>query len=78
MQLVASLSADPGVASSIPTGSHTFMEIDHEIFFTVMLLLQLIQEVLLLKSKYVQEVLVYGLVKLPEEKVWLGELTIST
>ena len=30
--------ADPGVASSIPARSHTFMEIDHEIIFTVILL----------------------------------------
>ena len=27
----ASLTADPGVASSIPVRSHTFVEIDHEI-----------------------------------------------
>ena len=27
----ACLSADPGVASSIPVWSHTFVEIDHEI-----------------------------------------------
>ena len=33
----ASLIADPGVASSIPARSHTFVEIDHEIFSTVML-----------------------------------------
>ena len=32
----ASLTADPGVASS--TQSHTFMEIDHEIISTVILL----------------------------------------
>ena len=31
VQSVASLTADPGVASSIPARSHTFMEIDHEI-----------------------------------------------
>ena len=31
----ASLTADPGVASSIPTRSHTFVEIDHEIISTV-------------------------------------------
>ena len=31
----ASLTADPGVANSIPAGSHTFVEIDHEIIFTV-------------------------------------------
>ena len=27
----ASLTADPGVASSIPARDHTFVEIDHEI-----------------------------------------------
>ena len=34
----ASLTADPGVASSIPAQSHTFMEIDREIISTVILL----------------------------------------
>ena len=34
----ASLTADPGVASSIPAESHTFIEIDHEIISTVILL----------------------------------------
>ena len=34
----ASLIADPGVASLIPARSHTFMEIDHEIISTVILL----------------------------------------
>ena len=29
--------ADPGVASSIPAQSHTFVEIDHEIISTVIL-----------------------------------------
>ena len=33
-----SLTADPGVTSSIPARSHTFMEIDHEIISTVILL----------------------------------------
>ena len=33
----ASLTADPGVASSIPARSHTFVEIDHEIISTVIL-----------------------------------------
>ena len=33
-----SLTADPGVASSIPARSHTFLEIDHEIISTVILL----------------------------------------
>ena len=35
----ASLTADPGVASSILVWSHTFVEIDHEIISTVILLL---------------------------------------
>ena len=34
----ASLTAGPGVASSIPARSHTFVEIDHEIISTVILL----------------------------------------
>ena len=32
------LTADPGVASSIPARSHTFVEIDHEIISTVIFL----------------------------------------
>ena len=34
----ASLTADPGVASLIPARDHTFVEIDHEIISTVILL----------------------------------------
>ena len=34
----ASLTADPGVASSIPARINTFVEIDHEIISTVILL----------------------------------------
>ena len=34
----ACLTADPGVAGSIPAQSHTFVEIDHEIISTVILL----------------------------------------
>ena len=34
----AKLTADPGFASSIPARSHTFVEIDHEITSTVILL----------------------------------------
>ena len=33
-----SLTADPGVASLIPAGSHTFVEIDREIISMVILL----------------------------------------
>ena len=32
MQLVASPTADPGVASLIPARSHIFVEIDHKYF----------------------------------------------
>ena len=32
------MTADPGVASSIPVRSNTFVEIDHEIISTVILL----------------------------------------
>ena len=34
----ASLAADPGIASSIPARSHTFVQIGHEIISTVILL----------------------------------------
>ena len=34
----ACLTADPGVESSIPAHPHTFVEIDHEIISTVILL----------------------------------------
>ena len=34
----ACLTVDPGVASSIPIRSHTFVEIDHEMISTVILL----------------------------------------
>ena len=33
----ASLTADPGVANSIPARSHTFVKIDHEIISTILL-----------------------------------------
>ena len=75
----ASLTADPGVASSIPARSHTFVEIDHEIISTVILLLPLNHSwrvVVSYKRKYVREVLVNCLFKLAQEKVWLDELTV--
>ena len=46
-QLLASLIADLGVVSSIPAWPNTFLEIDHEIFFKVILLFLQIQEGLL-------------------------------
>ena len=73
------LTADPGVASSIPVWSHTFVEIDHEIISTVILLLPLIYSrrvVVSYKRKYVHELLVNRLFKPAQEKVWLGELTV--
>ena len=67
----ASLTADPGVASSIPDRSHTLVEIDHEIISTV-ILLPSAESI----EKTVHKVLVNCLFKLAQEKVWLGELTV--
>ena len=36
--MFTSLTADPGVAGSIPALPHTFVEIDHEIISTVIIL----------------------------------------
>ena len=41
------LAAEPGVTSSIPAWSHTFVEIDHEIVYMSFSSLPLIQEGLL-------------------------------
>ena len=46
-QLVARTTADPGVANSFQARSHTFVEIDHEIISTIILLFPLKQEELL-------------------------------
>ena len=75
----ACLTADPGVASSIPVRYHTFVEIDNEMIYTVILLLPLIHSrrvVVSYKRKYVHELLVNRLFKPAQEKVWLGELTV--
>ena len=75
----ASLTADPGVPSLIPIGSHTFLEIDHEIISMVILLLSaesFKKGCCHLQGKYVHEVLVNCLFKLAQEKVWLGELNV--
>ena len=75
----ACLTADPGVGSSIPIRSHTFLEIDHEMISTVILPLPLIHSrrvVVSYKRKYVHELLVNRLFKPAQEKVWLGELTV--
>ena len=47
--IIIYLTADPGVASSIPTRSHFFVEIDHDKISTV------IQVVVCSKRKYVHE-----------------------
>ena len=75
----ACLTAYPGVASSIPVRSHTFVEIDHEIISTVILLPSADHSrrvVVSYKRKYVHELLVNRLFKPAQEKVWLGELTV--
>ena len=73
------LAADPGVGSLIPVQSHTFVEIDHEMISTVILLPSADSSrrvVVSYKRKYVHESLVNGLYKPAHEKVWLGELTV--
>ena len=58
-QSVTSLTADPGVASSIPSRSHTFMEMnDHEIISMAILLPSADSRrvVVSYKRKYVHEV----------------------
>ena len=61
--------ADPGDASLIPTGSHTFVEFGHEIISTVILLPSADSRRVDVsyKRKYVHEVLVNYLVKLAHE-----------
>ena len=75
----AKLTADPGVASSIPARSHTFVEIDHEIISTAILLLSaesFMKGRCQLQAKVCARLLVNCLFKLAQEKVWLGELTV--
>ena len=75
----ACLAADPGVASSIPVRSHTFVEIDHEKFlrsFSSFLLIYSRRVVVSYKRKYVHKLLVNHWFKPAQEKVWLGELTV--
>ena len=79
-QSVASLTAYPGVVSSILALSHTFIEIDRETISTVILLpfADSRRVVASYKQMYECEVLVKRLVKLAQEKVWLAELTVLT
>ena len=71
----ASLTADPGVASSIPARSHTFVENYFEIISTVILLPSaesFKKDCYQLQAK----VCARHTASLPRKKVWLGELTI--
>ena len=76
----ASLTAYPGVASSIPAWSHTFVEIDNKTISTVIFLpfpLNRSRRVVVrYKRNYVHEVLVNSFFKLAQEKVWLGGLNV--
>ena len=68
----ACLTADPGYVSLIRTRSHTFVEIDHEIFlqsFTSPPLNHSRRVVASYKRKYMHEVLANRLFKLYQEKV---------
>ena len=75
----ACLTADLGVTSLISARSHIFVEIDHEINSTVILLPSAYSRrvVVSYKGKYMHDILVNCLVKLAQEKV-LGKLTVPT
>ena len=70
------LTADPGVDSSIPTLSHTFAEIDHEIIFTA----SLIQEGLLsvTSESICTKYWLTAKSSFLRIKVWLREVTVMT
>ena len=75
-----SLTADPGVASSFPAWSHSFLEIDHERISTVILLPyadSFKKGCCLLQAEVCAKLLVNSLFKPAQEKVWLGELTVQ-
>ena len=74
-QSVTCPAGDLGVVSLIPAGTHTLVEIDHEIISTVILLPSADSRkvVVSYKRKYVHKVLVNCLVKFAQEKVWLGD-----
>ena len=69
-QSVSCLTADPVVASLIPALSHTFVEIDHEIITTAILLPSADSRrvVVSYEQQYVHKVLVNHLIKLAQEK----------
>ena len=79
----AKLTADPGVASSIPARSHTFVEIDHEIISTVILLPSaesFMKGCCQLQAKVCARLLVNCLFKLAQEKSvvrWTDRLAMT-
>ena len=77
-QLVVSPIAHPGVTGLIAAQSHTSMEIDHEKIHGHSPSADSKRDVVSCKLKYVHEVQVNLLAKLAKERVWLGEITIST
>ena len=79
MQSVTSLTADPGVASSIPPSPILSWRLIMKSFYGHSPpSADSRRVVIILKRKYVHKVLVNRLVKLAQEKVWLGELTVLT
>ena len=75
----AKLTADPGVASLILARSHTFVEIDHEIISTVILLPSaesFMKGCCQLQAKVMHDYWLPACSSLPRKKVWLGELTV--
>ena len=71
------LTAYPGVANSISARSHIFVEIDHEIIYTAILLPSADSRRTVVSYDRANEC-VYSLVKFANEKVWLGELSVPT
>ena len=77
LSIEACLTADPGVASLISAWSHTFVEINHEIISTVILLHSaesFKKGCCQLHEKVCPEITGYRMFRLAKEKVWLGEL----
>ena len=62
------LTADLGVASLIPVRSHTFVEIDHEIISTIILIPSTDSRNVSYKRKHMHKLLVNCLVKFAPEK----------
>ena len=75
------LTTDPGVVSSILVRSHTFVEIDHEIISTAILLPSPDSRrvVVSYNRKYVHDVhRLTVLSSMHRKTLWLGELTVLT